>query len=178
MTCHNEQCFCDGRCEKTLEDMILKENASIGLPLCDPGWINGGINPTQYPGVCPLPPFITKPSITNKPSRPVTEKPITRDPFKYTDAELEQMDDRELEIRSACQQLADLLVRKNANYGDSFRRQYNKRGAVSSVIRIEDKITRLDNLIGGEQDKVGESIQDTFLDIAGYALLTYVEESR
>lgn len=167
MKCYVNQCFCDGRCNETTADDVIK-----GIPLGGGEWINPGINPNVL-----LEP-LTKPSFTTRPSKPVTEKPITRDPFKYTDAELEQMDDRELEIRSACQQLADLLVRKNANYGDSFRRQYGKRGAVSSVIRIEDKITRLDNLLEGEPDKVGESIQDTFLDIAGYALLTWVEESR
>lgn len=68
--------------------------------------------------------------------------------------------------------IVDLLVRKNANYGNSFDRQMDEYGMIAAVIRLDDKMSRLRALTKGEQDKVGESVDDTLRDIVGYTLLT------
>lgn len=82
-------------------------------------------------------------------------------------------------IRSACSELADLLVRKNHDYGDSFSQQYSKYGLMSALIRMDDKMRRLETLQQAESKaQVDESISDTLLDLAGYALLSYVEQSK
>lgn len=82
-------------------------------------------------------------------------------------------------IRSACSELAELLVRKNHDYGDSFSQQYAKYGLMSALIRMDDKMRRLETLQQAENKaQVDESIDDTLLDLAGYALLTYVEVSK
>lgn len=81
-------------------------------------------------------------------------------------------------IRTASTELADLLVRKNHDYGDSFSQQYGKYGLMSALIRMDDKMRRLETLQGGQQAEVAESIGDTLLDLSGYALLAYVETQR
>ena len=76
-------------------------------------------------------------------------------------------------IQEQADDLAQLLIRKNADYGNSFEEQYNKRGLLGVLIRLEDKIARLDNLQKNTA-KVDESIKDTLVDLAGYALLASI----
>jgi hypothetical protein len=40
---------------------------------------------------------------------------------------------------------------------------------------MDDKMSRLATLTKGHTDSVGESIEDTLADLAGYAILTLVE---
>ncbi|WP_244205723.1 nucleotide modification associated domain-containing protein [Lysinibacillus capsici] len=85
---------------------------------------------------------------------------------------------REVAIKNAADALGDLIIRKNHDYGDSFSQQYDKYGLMSALIRMDDKLRRLETLQGGDKAKVSESISDTLLDLAGYALLTYVETQK
>lgn len=113
-------------------------------------WVNEGINPQQENGLGGL--------------------LMKQDKSVYTE--------RELEIIEACEYLKEVLLAKNKNYGDSFSKYYQKRGAVSLEMRLEDKMNRLANLIGGDKDLVGESLADTILDISGYSILGFIEENR
>lgn len=72
-------------------------------------------------------------------------------------------------------EVKDIIVSKNENYGDSFSKQYKKYGMVSVEMRLNDKFMRLEQLVKGEKDKVGESIEDTLKDIIGYATLALIE---
>jgi len=109
---------------------------------------------------------------------------IHRKAGEEDDANLTQLepskwsDTQENLIRLACSELADLLVRKNHDYGDSFSQQYEKYGLMSALIRMDDKMRRLETLQGGEQAQVAESVGDTLQDLAGYALLAYVESKK
>lgn len=77
-------------------------------------------------------------------------------------------------ISDTCDEIKNLLIRKNHDYGNSFTKQYKKYGLLSGIIRLDDKMSRLDTLI--EKDaQVNESIEDTVADIAGYAILLLVE---
>lgn len=75
-----------------------------------------------------------------------------------------------------CNDLADLYRRKNADYGDSFGKSFQEYGMAMPCIRLEDKLNRLKSLTknGGAQVK-DESIQDTLLDLANYAIMTVIE---
>ena len=83
--------------------------------------------------------------------------------------------DKPAQIRAVCDKVRDLLIRKNHDYGDSFAQQYEKYGLQSALIRMDDKMRRLETLADGEQAQVAESIEDTLMDLAGYALLALVE---
>jgi hypothetical protein len=77
-------------------------------------------------------------------------------------------------IADTCDEIKNLLIRKNHDYGNSFSKQFEKYGLLSGIIRLDDKMSRLDSLI---QNKalVNESIEDTVADIAGYAILLLIE---
>ena len=85
---------------------------------------------------------------------------------------------RNEEIKKACDELAELLIKKNNDYGDSFAQQYSKYGLVSALIRMDDKMRRLENLSKVGNAEVNESIADTLLDLSGYSLLAYVEAMK
>lgn len=69
--------------------------------------------------------------------------------------------------------LADVLYKKNQDYGNSFDKTVNKIGHRVLLVRVMDKYDRIENLIlNDEQNKVAdESLEDTFLDLAGYSIL-------
>lgn len=71
---------------------------------------------------------------------------------------------------------ADTYRRKNADYGDSFVKVRNKYPN-SVLIRLNDKLNRLEMLMGRSQRAriKEESIEDTLLDLANYALMELTE---
>ena len=77
-------------------------------------------------------------------------------------------------IEEVCNEVKDLLIRKNHDYGNSFSKQYEKYGLLSGIIRMDDKMSRIENLMKRDA-KVDESIEDSIRDLAGYAILTLVE---
>ncbi|WP_245415722.1 nucleotide modification associated domain-containing protein [Alteribacter populi] len=83
--------------------------------------------------------------------------------------------DHERAIYDVCQDLATLLIRKNRDYGDSFSKQFERYGIDSALIRMDDKLARLETLKDGDQTEVAESLEDTVQDLAGYAVLTAFE---
>lgn len=79
-------------------------------------------------------------------------------------------------VRSLAESLAHTYECKNAVYGDSFGRSVQKYGLVSALTRMSDKFNRAENLILGAENRVpDESLTDTLLDLAAYALMTIVE---
>lgn len=74
-----------------------------------------------------------------------------------------------------CTELNDLYKRKNHDYGDSFGETYNKLGIISAVTRITDKVNRLQSLCTKGQLVNDESIKDTLMDTANYAIMTLIE---
>lgn len=71
--------------------------------------------------------------------------------------------------------LNDLYQRKNHDYGDSFARSYKEYGLTMAYIRIEDKLNRLKALSHAAAQVEDESILDTILDCANYAVMTAME---
>ena len=75
-------------------------------------------------------------------------------------------------IINECEELKKLLIKKNKDYGNSYDKTLDEYGKQIGLIRIEDKLNRLKNLILSEEEiRTEESIIDTVLDIAGYAVL-------
>ena len=105
-----------------------------------------------------------------KVSAPKTKSPKLKDVPKAIESAKNKF---ETLARSYTENLSETLVAKNADYGNSFGKSYEKHGLVSAVIRLEDKLNRLESLIKKEA-QVNESIDDTLLDIAGYAILTLI----
>lgn len=78
-------------------------------------------------------------------------------------------------IQRECETLKDFLTRKNQNYGGAvFENPSLCRGIpalMALLVRMSDKTARIAALTNGEKDKVGESIEDTVRDLAGYCVL-------
>ena len=76
-------------------------------------------------------------------------------------------------INSECMQVADLLIKKNKAYGNSFAEPANifcKLSAEDQInCRIDDKLSRIKK--GQDKDAVPE---DTELDLIGYLILKRV----
>lgn len=69
-----------------------------------------------------------------------------------------------------------LYVEKNEKYGDSFSKTFEKRGYTSAIIRLEDKLSRVDHLLSnGLMESNGESVIDTLMDLSNYANMTIME---
>lgn len=74
-----------------------------------------------------------------------------------------------------CEKLTLMYINKNADYGDSFGNTFNKLGLISAVTRITDKTNRLQSLCVNKQKVKDESIKDTLMDLANYAIMTLIE---
>ena len=74
-----------------------------------------------------------------------------------------------------CEELNEIYINKNHDYGDSFGETFRKLGIVSAVTRITDKTNRLQSLCKKEQKVNDESIRDTLMDLANYAIMTIIE---
>lgn len=74
-----------------------------------------------------------------------------------------------------CKELNHIYKSKNHDYGDSFGETFQKLGIISAVTRITDKVNRLQTLCTREQKVNDESIRDTLLDLANYAIMTVIE---
>lgn len=69
-----------------------------------------------------------------------------------------------------------LYESKNKDYGDSFSKSFKEFGMVAPVVRMNDKMERIKTLSKSLEARVkDESIRDTLLDLANYALMTVVE---
>lgn len=77
-----------------------------------------------------------------------------------------------------CKELNEIYQSKNADYGDAFSDTYNKLGVISAVTRISDKTNRLITLATKTDEErlvKEETIKDTLMDLANYAIMTLVE---
>ena len=78
-------------------------------------------------------------------------------------------------FRSITDRMVELYENKNFLYGDSFAHTYDKYGPVSAMVRMTDKMNRIETMLASEQaDDLGESIIDTLTDLANYAIMTMI----
>lgn len=84
------------------------------------------------------------------------------------------MDKNLSSVSDAYKHLVSVYEAKNSDYGNSFEECCNKFGLVSAVVRMNDKINRINSLYDKKDMKVNESLVDTLLDLANYAVMTAV----
>ncbi len=88
--------------------------------------------------------------------------------------------------KELCNYLNALYERKNHDYGDSFHETFLEEGLAMSRIRLSDKLSRFKKLsrsiedckTSDTQQVTDESIRDTLIDLANYALMTIIEMDR
>lgn len=78
------------------------------------------------------------------------------------------------QFRNITAEMVETYIRKNHDYGNSFDKSLDKFGLIASVVRIGDKMNRIESLVQKEAMVQNESIRDTLLDMANYAIMTVV----
>lgn len=78
---------------------------------------------------------------------------------------------------AVCNELNALFARKNADYGDVFHTSFLDEGMAMARIRLGDKMARFKNLSRSNNAQMvsDESIRDTLIDLANYAIMTVME---
>ena len=72
-----------------------------------------------------------------------------------------------------CKELTETYKKKNADYGNSFENSLDKHGLIAGIVRMDDKMSRLINLNSkNEQQVMDESLRDTLMDLANYAIMS------
>ena len=74
-------------------------------------------------------------------------------------------------IKEIAIDVADLVEKKNKDYGNSFDKTLEEYGDTAYFLRIEDKLSRLKSRSKKDAAVVDESIEDTLKHIVGYTLL-------
>lgn len=79
-------------------------------------------------------------------------------------------------MKNLTNEILKIYREKNADYGDSFSKSYKEFGIIAPVVRMSDKMERIKQLSKGEDIKVkDESLRDTAIDLANYALMLVIE---
>ena len=78
------------------------------------------------------------------------------------------MDSFEQSCEKTAHEIAQLVISKQKDYGSENILAFKEHGL---VVRLTDKISRLRNLVWNKSNPRHESIEDTFMDIAGYAII-------
>lgn len=76
-----------------------------------------------------------------------------------------------------CGELNDLYERKNKDYGDAFHKSFVEEGMAMPRIRLGDKLNRFKTLTRNPDNQAvqDESVRDTLIDLANYAIMTIIE---
>ena len=77
-------------------------------------------------------------------------------------------------FRSIVNEMADLYEKKNSNYGDSFGQLFEELGPTAGLVPLWNKLHRATSLIKGNKNNF-ESLEDTFKDLACYAIMNLIE---
>ena len=84
----------------------------------------------------------------------------------------EKSENTTISFNTLLDQIKDTHERKNHDYGDSFTKSMDEFGMTAAAIRLTDKLSRFKALINSEAKVKDESIEDTLLDMASYAIMT------
>lgn len=84
-----------------------------------------------------------------------------------------EMTEDEYRHKKILDEMADTFSKKNSDYGNAFEEVLDDLGASYAVGRLKEKHKRLTQLVTSNKQEVDdESMEDTLLDMANYAVLT------
>ena len=83
-------------------------------------------------------------------------------------------EEKNKEFNSIIQKMYNLYIKKNENYGNSFGKLYEDLGPISGLVPLHNKLNRLTSLVKGSKNNF-ESIEDTLIDLANYAIMNLIE---
>lgn len=77
--------------------------------------------------------------------------------------------------KQLCDKIHKICSDKNKDYGNSASELFEKFGLISYVVRINDKVNRINNLMKHDPLVKDEKIEDTLMDLANYCLLALAD---
>ena len=96
-------------------------------------------------------------------------------PFGMEDYPKTKENDKFELFKSICDDMYETYVAKNADYGDSFKKLFEKYGMTYPIIHMQEKLNRIEALQSKGNDVKGETYLDSLKDLANYAILTLIE---
>lgn len=79
------------------------------------------------------------------------------------------------EFEKITKKLTDTYKAKNHDYGNSFHEVYVECGFTYAYGHLKEKVNRINTLRKGDPKVIGESLEDSLLDLANYAILSLIE---
>ncbi len=80
---------------------------------------------------------------------------------------------KEDQFKAITENMLKIFVAKNSDYGNSFEQSCDNFGTVAAVVRMNDKMNRINKLYNNTKiARVDEKLEDTLLDLANYCILT------
>lgn len=93
-----------------------------------------------------------------------------------TPAENENLSPNEKAFKKITDKMFTTYQKKNKDYGSSFDELFDEFGMTSALLRLKDKYNRLKSITeNGKIEVKDESVEDTLLDMANYAILTVLK---
>lgn len=78
-------------------------------------------------------------------------------------------------MKLSTKEVSEILVKKQRDYGPENIRRFGRRGL---IVRMHDKVARLENLLASGETPNNESIADNILDVIGYAAIAIMWEGN
>jgi len=78
-------------------------------------------------------------------------------------------------VEEICTRLAETLISKQRDYGGKSLLDFGELGV---LVRANDKMSRLKNLLGNSLEPKNEVIEDSWMDLAGYSVLALLLRSN
>ena len=80
---------------------------------------------------------------------------------------------KEDQFKAITENMLKTFVAKNSDYGNSFEQSCDTFRTVAAVVRMNDKMNRINKLYNNTKiARVDEKLEDTLLDLANYCILT------
>lgn len=80
----------------------------------------------------------------------------------------------EVLFKDITEQMLHTYIKKNRDYGGAFERGMERDGIISALTRMYDKLDRLHSLKDKDPEVVEETVEDTLMDLANYAIMTRI----
>lgn len=80
----------------------------------------------------------------------------------------------EVLFKDITEQMLHTYIKKNRDYGGAFERGMERDGIISAITRMYDKLDRLHSLKDKDPEVVEETVEDTLMDLANYAIMTRI----
>lgn len=85
---------------------------------------------------------------------------------------MEKEDDNIVAFNDVLMHMQALYKQKNQDYGNSFDKSLDRYGISAGLVRMSDKMNRLENIFDRTPTVSNERLKDTLIDMACYAAMT------